>query len=256
MTANTDRVMLRKKTRIKNPAQKYPNGLSDAKNTDKLYIKEKNKMKKFLFQGDSITDAGRRRDKKGGESYGYPTFVAGILGEKYPQAFDFYNMGVSGDRSVDMLARVKRDVIAINPDVLTVLIGVNDVWHELQNDRNGIDADTYYTYYDMFLTQIEAMCPQTKIFILEPFILKACATEENWNVFRREVEMRAEKAKALAEKHSLTFIPLQEMFDKLTEKAPASHWLQDGVHPAPAGHYIIAETIIEAVEKHCPEMLK
>lgn len=213
-------------------------------------------MKTFLFQGDSITDADRRRDELGGGSCGYPTFVEGIMGAKYPDAFRFVNKGVSGDRSIDMLARIKRDVIRFKPDVLTVLIGVNDVWHELQNDHNGIDAGTYYTYYEMFLTQVMKMCPQTKIFILEPFVLRACATEERWDVFRREVLMRAEKAKALAEKYSLTFIPLQEMFDGLAEKALASHWLADGVHPAAAGHFMIAEKIIAAVEESCPEMLK
>lgn len=216
-------------------------------------------MKTFLFQGDSITDAGRRRDDLGGGSYGYPTFVAGMLGTKYPNAFKFVNKGVSGDRSVDMLARIKRDTVNFKPDILTVLIGVNDVWHELQGDamnRNGVDADMYFTYYDMFAEYVCKMSPDTKIFIMEPFVLKARATEAHWDVFSREVAMRAEKAKMIAEKHSLTFIPLQETFDKLSETAPASHWLEDGVHPAPAGHCVIAEKIVAAVEENCPELLK
>ena len=213
-------------------------------------------MKTFLFQGDSITDAGRRRDEYGKDSYGYPTFVEGILGAKYPNAFDFINMGVSGNRSVDMLARIKEDAINYKPDVLTVLIGVNDVWHELGGRRNGIDADLYFTYYEMFVTQVLKMCPKTKIFILEPFVLKASATEKDWNIFKNEVHLRAVKAKELAEKYSLPFIPLQETFDELTETAPADHWLKDGVHPAPAGHYLIAEKIVAAVEKNCPELLK
>ncbi len=216
-------------------------------------------MKTFLFQGDSITDAGRRRDEIGGGSYGYPTFVAGMLGAKYPNAFKFVNKGVSGDRSVDMLARAKRDTVNFKPDILTVLIGVNDVWHELQDNdmnRNGIDADTYFTYYDMFVSYVRKMCPQTKIFILEPFVLKACATERCWNVFSREVAKRAEKAHELAEKYGIIFVPLQKTFDELSETAPASHWLEDGVHPAAAGHCVIAQKIVEAVECECPEMLK
>ena len=195
-------------------------------------------MKTFLFQGDSITDAGRRRDEYGKDSYGYPTFVEGILGAKYPNA------------------RIKEDAINYKPDVLTVLIGVNDVWHELGGRRNGIDADLYFTYYEMFVTQVMKMCPKTKIFILEPFVLKASATEKDWNIFKNEVHLRAVKAKELAEKYSLPFIPLQETFDGLPETAPADHWLKDGVHPAPAGHYVIAEKIVAAVEKNCPELLK
>lgn len=213
-------------------------------------------MKTFLFQGDSITDAGRHRDEIGTGSYGYPTFVAGMLGAKYPNAFNFVNMGVSGDRSIDMLARIKRDGINHKPDIMTVLIGVNDVWHELQSGRNGIDADMYYAYFDMFLSQMKKMRPEIKIFVLEPFVLRASATDSHWDVFSREVAMRAEKAKMLAEKHSLVFIPLQETFDRLAENAPVEHWLQDGVHPAPAGHCVIAEKIVAAVEANCPEMLR
>ena len=217
-------------------------------------------MKTFLFQGDSITDSGRRGDELGGGSYGYPTFVEGMLGAKYPNVFKFVNKGVSGNRSVDMFARVKRDTVNFKPDILTVLIGVNDVWHELRDnamvERNGIDADSYFTYYDMFISFVRKMSPQTEIIILEPFVLKASGTEKYWSVFRREVAKRAEKARNLAEKYGLSFIPLQETFDKLSESAPASHWLADGVHPAPAGHCVIAKKIVAAVESEYAEILK
>ncbi len=206
-------------------------------------------MKTFLFQGDSITDAGRDRDEIGKGSRGYPTFVEGKLGVLYPNELMFYNMGVSGDRSVDMYARIKRDFINIRPDYASILIGVNDVWHELNDDPNGVADGKYYRVYRDFIAEVLAELPACKIMILEPFVLKASGTEAHYAVFRPEVEKRAASARRVAEQFNLVFIPLQKRFDELTKIAPPSFWLADGVHPTPAGHEIIAEAVVEAYQK-------
>ena len=208
-----------------------------------------NKMKVFLFQGDSITDAGRNRDETGKGSRGYPTFVEGKLGVLYPNELSFYNKGVSGDRSVDMYARIKRDFINLKPDYATILIGVNDVWHELNDDPNGVADEKYYRVYRDFLAEVLDAVPDCKIMILEPFVLKASGTEGRYDVFRPEVEKRAASARRLAEQFNLTLIPLQQRFDELTRLAPPSFWLADGVHPTAAGHEIIAEAVVEAFKK-------
>ncbi len=205
-------------------------------------------MKTIVFQGDSITDAGRNRDNDNERGIGYPTLVSAELGLKYPGEFIFINEGISGNRIVDLYARIKRDIINRKPDYLTILIGINDVWHEI-NDRNGVDNDKFFRVYCNLIEEIKAMLPDTEIFILEPFVLKASATEKKWGVFRRETEMRAESAKAVAEKFGLTFIPLQEKFDEAEKKAEASYWLGDGVHPTAAGHEIIANEVVKALEK-------
>ncbi len=202
-------------------------------------------MKTFLFQGDSITDAGRKRDEIGKESHGYPTFVEGKLGCQYPGEIEFYNMGVSGNRVVDMYARIKRDFLNIKPDYATVLIGVNDVWHELNDDPNGIADPKYFRIYCDFIAEILEELPNCKIMILEPFILRASGTEVCYEYFRAEVEKRAASAKRVAEKFDLPFIPLQAKFDELTKLAPPSFWLMDGVHPTPAGHEVIANAVVE-----------
>ncbi len=205
-------------------------------------------MKTIVFQGDSITDAGRNRNNDNERGIGYPTLVAAELGYKYPGEYVFINEGVSGNRIVDLYARIKRDIIHRRPDYLTILIGINDVWHEL-NDRNGVDNKKFFKVYCDLIEEIKAVLPDIKIFILEPFVLKASATSKNWAVFRRETEMRAASAKAVAEKYDLTFIPLQEKFDEAEKKAEASYWLLDGVHPSAAGHELIAREVTAALEK-------
>jgi len=205
-------------------------------------------MKTIVFQGDSITDAGRNRNNDNERGIGYPTLVAAELGYKYPGEYVFINEGVSGNRIVDLYARIKRDIIHRRPDYLTILIGINDVWHEL-NERNGVDNKKFFKVYCDLIEEIKAVLPDIKIFILEPFVLRASATSKNWAVFRRETEMRAASAKAVAEKYELTFIPLQEKFDEAEKKAEASYWLLDGVHPSAAGHELIAREVTAALEK-------
>lgn len=205
-------------------------------------------MKTIVFQGDSITDAGRNRDRDSERGIGYPTLIAGELGYKYPAEYDFINEGVSGDRIVDLYARIKRDIIQRKPDYLTILIGINDVWHEI-SERNGVENKKYFRVYCDLIEELKAVLPDLKIFILEPFVLKASATERNWNVFRRETEMRAESAKAVAEKYGLFFVPLQEKFDEAATKAEPSYWLSDGVHPTAAGHELIARELVPVLEK-------
>ena len=205
-------------------------------------------MKTILFQGDSITDAGRCRENDNDRGTGYPTLVSAELGLKYPGEYKFINRGISGNRIVDLYARIKCDFINLKPDYLTILIGINDVWHEV-GSRNGVDNKKFFKVYCDLIEEIKTMLPDIEIFILEPFVLKGAATQKDWNVFSKETLMRAESAKAVAEKFGLTFIPLQEKFDEAEKKAEASYWLSDGVHPTAAGHEIIANEVVKALEK-------
>ena len=210
-------------------------------------------MKTFLFQGDSITDAGRSRDNNDYRGNGYPTIAAGKLGFKYPGEYKFLNRGISGDRVVDVYARMKRDITELDPDYLSILIGVNDVWHELHEIPNGVDFEKYYKVYCDLVEEVLHKCPGCKIFILEPFVLKCTATEGEWGIFSREVALRAEMAKKVAEKYGLVFIPLQEKFNEAAKKAPAAYWLLDGVHPSAMGHTLISEELCAAFEKAIAE---
>ena len=205
-------------------------------------------MKTILFQGDSITDAGRSRTNDNERGLGYPNLVSAELGFKYPGEYKFINKGISGNRIVDLYARIKCDFINLKPDYLTILIGINDVWHEI-NDRNGVDNEKFFRVYCNLIEEIKTMLPDIRIFILEPFVLDACATTANYGIFRRETLMRAESAKKAAEKYGLEFIPLQDKFDEAEKKAGAAYWLGDGVHPTAAGHELIARELTAALEK-------
>ena len=204
-------------------------------------------MKTFLFQGDSITDAGRSRDNDDTYGLGYPTLFAADYLCREPQALRFYNRAVSGDRSVDLYARIKRDAINLKPDYMSVLIGVNDVWHEI-GSQNGVCAEKYERVCEMFYTEVQEAVPGVTIFVLEPFVLKGAATEAAWDVFRPEVEKRAVSAKRLADKLDLVFVPLQAKLDEVSAATGTAYWLCDGVHPAPAGHALIKNALAEAFE--------
>ncbi len=207
-------------------------------------------MKTILFQGDSITDCGRGD----GLGSGYALFTTAHLGFTNPGEYNCINRGISGNRIVDVYARIKADIINLKPDYMSLLIGVNDVWHEI-GWGNGVDEDKFERIYCMLLDEIKEALPDIKIMILEPFCLEGPATEDNedepnkWATFRSEVEKRAKRAKAVAEKYNLTFIPLQEKFDTLAEKTSPTYWLGDGVHPTPMGHELIKTEWLKAFEK-------
>lgn len=208
----------------------------------------------ILFQGDSITDALRSRENDQFSGNGYPTLVKGRLGLEEPGKYTFLNRGISGNRVVDLYARIKIDLINLKPDILSILIGVNDVWHE-EERQNGVDAAKFERVYDMLLTEVQEALPDVKLIILEPFVLEGFATNNTpehparWEYFRDETPLRAAAARRVAEKHGAAFVPLQAKFDEACKQAEASYWLFDGVHPTAMGHELIARAWMEAFRK-------
>ena len=208
---------------------------------------------KIVFFGDSITDMSRARNSDGKvESYGdgYVFFVAGKLLSENPQKYEIINRGISGNRVVDLYARIKGDVWNQQPDVLSILIGVNDVWHELSENPNGVDLTRWEKVYRMLIEDTKERLPNTKIMILEPFVLHGRATDFNdkYEDFQ-QVKLYAAKAKEIAKDYGLTFVPLQEKFDKAAEKYGEQYYLYDGVHPDVAGAALIAGEWLKAFEK-------
>ena len=211
-------------------------------------------LKLILFQGDSITDCGRNRDDITSTGIGYVHMIKGQVGCEYPGEYEFVNKGISGNRIVDVYARIKADIINLKPDYMSLLIGVNDVWHEMGGNRNGVSAEKFEKIYDMLLTEIFEALPNIKIMIMEPFVLEGSATTateaepERWEYFRTEVPKRATVAKRIAEKYNLPFVALQDIFDDACKQAPASYWLRDGVHPTPMGHWLIKNEWIKVFQ--------
>ena len=132
-------------------------------------------MKKIIFFGDSITDMGRNRDDDSSFGVGYPSVIVKRVYEKYDNQYLILNRGISGDRIVDLYARIKKDVWNLKPDYLFILIGVNDVWHEI-DFGNGVDINRFEKVYRMLIEDTLNVLKDSKIALFEPFILKGGAT--------------------------------------------------------------------------------
>lgn len=210
----------------------------------------------ILFQGDSITDVSRNRDNDHYAGHGYPTLVKARLGYDAPGRYEFLNRGVSGNRVVDLYARIKMDIINLKPDYLSILIGVNDVWHEVSR-QNGVNAAKFRRVYDMLLCEVREALPGIRLLILEPFVLPGTATmdteeaPDRLTTFQREVALRAEAAREVAAVHGACFVPLQRRFDQAACGMDPAYWLIDGVHPSAMGHELIARAWMEGFNSLC-----
>ena len=208
---------------------------------------------KILFLGDSITDASRAREREGHISslgYGYVNQVAAALSFENPCEYEFVNRGISGNRVVDLYARIKADVWYEKPDVLSILIGVNDVWHDLGEKPNGVEVDRFEKVYRMLLEDTKKALPNTKIILCEPFFLHGLATDYNdgYGHFCK-VPSYAAAVKKLAQEFDLPFVELQEKFDAAAEKYGYDKVLADGVHPNAFGAALIAKEWIDTFKK-------
>lgn len=203
---------------------------------------------KILFYGDSITDAGRNKNfdyDNSSYGFGYPYIINAYLTGKHPKEYEVLNRGISGNRIVDLYARVKADVWNLKPDMLSILIGVNDIWHEL-DFNNGVDIVRWEKIYRMLIEDTLKVLPNLKIVIMEPFVLKGTATTEKFDRFS-EIKEYAKVAKKIAEDYKCVFVPLQKDLNAAAAKYGEDYCLTDGVHPGIGGAYIIADKWLKTV---------
>ncbi|MEO3407850.1 GDSL-type esterase/lipase family protein [Mucilaginibacter sp. CAU 1740] len=209
------------------------------------------KGKVILFQGDSITDGGRSFDKDWNHVYGqgYAYLITARTNFDYPgKDYQFFNRGISGNTVNDLANRWQKDTLDLNPDVLSILIGVNDV-HRIVMQGDKATVEDFEHAYDKLLTDTLAALPNVKLVLLEPFILPLGMVNKNAELWTTEVKKRQAVVKTLALKFNAVYVPLQEVFNKALQKAPAEHWIWDGVHPMPAGHELIAREWLKAAKK-------
>ena len=206
----------------------------------------------ILFQGDSITDAGRKRDQTGANEPdalggGYSFLATAHLLHKYAaNDLKIYNRGVSGDKVFQLRDRWEEECIALKPDVLSVLVGVNDFWHTLIHDYKGT-AQTYEDDFTSLLEYTKQKLPNVKLIIGEPFnVVGIGAADESW--VRPFSEYRA-AAKRVADAFGAIFIPYQQIFNEAAKVAPGKYWTNDGVHPTLAGAQLMTEAWLQAIEK-------
>ena len=196
-----------------------------------------------VFQGDSITDGGRDRtilapnvDAAFGSSYA-AVLMRDIRAAHPEVPWRFYNRGISGNKLPDLQARWAADTIALRPDILSILAGVNDYWHKRSFGYTGTTAD-YENQYRSLLSETRAALPNVTLVVLEPFVLRTGAVDASW--FPEFDERRAAAAR-VATAVGARFVPLQAVFDARAAESGPEAWAKDGVHPTPAGHALIAQ---------------
>lgn len=202
----------------------------------------------FLFQGDSITDARRDRKAEGVNNFqalgrGYANMIASrLLGDHGQQRPRCLNRGISGNKVPDLHERWQEEAIDLQPQVLSILIGVNDIWHKLDGRYDGT-VDDYEVGFRELMEKTQEVLPKTRIVICEPFVLRCGAVSEKWFP---EFDERRDAAKRVSDGTGAIWVPFQTMFEEaINEATPPSHWAGDGVHPTMAGHALMAKTWLE-----------
>jgi lysophospholipase L1-like esterase len=196
-----------------------------------------------LFQGDSITDAGRNRTEQkpnhaGSFGGGYALMAAAGLLADYPEKnLTIYNRGISGNKVYQLNDRWKEDCLYLKPDILSILIGVNDYWHKRNGNYDGT-VDVYERDYRALLNRTREALPGVKLVICEPFSVDGgSAIGAGW---QDEFGPYRKVAKALSQEFDTLFIPYHTIFTEALKYAPAAYWSPDGVHPSMAGAMLMA----------------
>ena len=198
----------------------------------------------ILLQGDSITDAGRSRETQDTANdfamlgNGYAKLIAYHLLSRYPdRELQIYNRGISGHKVPDLDNRWDRDAINLQPDLVSILIGVNDIWHKLNGNYDGT-AEQYGEQLSALLARTKEAIPDAKLVVCEPFVLRCGAVNDNWFP---DFDNRRAFCKQAAEEAGAVFVPFQSMFDEAVKAGSQPNvWAGDGVHPSAQGAGLMA----------------
>lgn len=205
----------------------------------------------ILFQGDSITDGNRLKDNEWDLNHqmghGYAYVINSTLGAEYPEKnLKFVNKGISGNRIAELYGRWIEDTLKINPDVLSILIGINDC-EFLRLFGTGSDAERFEKIYRMLLDEARKVNPDMQFVLLEPFCLPVGERAKDFDAMYELLKGYQQATKKVAEDYGAIFVPLQERLFELSEKFSPDYWSWDGIHPTVCGHGIIAEEWMKRV---------
>lgn len=205
----------------------------------------------ILFQGDSITEWGRDKNKSlpndfGALGSGYVLLAAtNVLREYAGKNLQIYNKGVSGNKVFQLSDRWEAETLNLKPNVLSIMVGVNDYWHTITSGYKGT-IETYKGDYKKLLDRTKKALPDVAIIIGEPFAMKDVkAVDASWYP---AFDAYRQAARDVAEEFGAGFIPYQNVMDEALKLAPAKYWSLDGVHPSPAGAGLMAHAWCEAVK--------
>ena len=192
---------------------------------------------RILFQGDSITDGkrGRNADPNHILGHGYAFIIAAKFGAAFPELkLEFINRGVSGNTVPDLQKRWQADTLDLKPDILSILVGVNDA-------GRGLPMDQYEPAYEKIIAEARSANPQLKLVLCEPFTLPVGRKIEGYDTWSADIKQRQAIVARLAKKHGAALVQFQRVFDDAIARAPADYWIWDGVHPTYRGHQLMAD---------------
>ena len=207
---------------------------------------------RILFQGDSITDGGRQRVGNDlnhimGQDYAY--LIAARLGARFPERqLTFLNRGISGNTATDLAARWQADALDLKPDVISILVGVNDAADVVDHRAKAVSAEQFEQTYDQIIQDTRKALPNVRLVLCEPFILPVGRVKTGWEKWSAEMASRRQVVAKLAAKYHLPLVPFQKVFDDACQRAPAEYWIWDGVHPTYAGHQLMADAWLRALD--------
>jgi len=201
---------------------------------------------KILFQGDSITDAGRDKRNYHHMGNGYPKFASKFISEAHPETeFEFINFGISGNRTCQVFDRLYKDGIEFQPDIFSILIGINDVWHRYGGERIATTDAQIETNYRAILERVKRET-NAKIIMLSPYLLDC----DDKPLMREDLKTVLPIVKKLAEEFADVYVPLDEKFEEALKTQPEPKFYSgDGVHPNQNGAEFIGKLYAEAVDK-------
>jgi lysophospholipase L1-like esterase len=198
----------------------------------------------ILFQGDSITDAGRSRSNDRDLGQGYPALVAAWFSAMYPEKNNrFINRGISGNRAGDLRARWQQDCLDLKPDWVSILIGINDTWRRYDSN-DPTPANVYEDNYRAILQTVRQNL-SARLIVCEPFVLPVPQDRVRW---REDLDPKIDAARRLAREFDAIYVPLDGIFAAAATRCEPAFWAEDGVHPEPAGHALIAQSWLRAVK--------
>jgi len=200
---------------------------------------------RVLFQGDSITDAGRSREDDNWMGAGYAQMIAAWLTARYPaRQLSFINRGIGGNRIYDLETRWTDDCIRLQPDWVSILIGINDTWRRYDSNVPSPIVE-FEACYRRLLERVKTET-HARIIILEPFVLPVPADRERW---RDDLDPRIDAIRRVSRDFQALYIPLDGLFAAASTQQPPVNWANDGVHPTMAGHALISQAWIKALEE-------
>lgn len=214
---------------------------------------------RILFQGDSITDMkwGRNQaDRNHYLGHSYVFLIAARLGMDMAKAkLEFFNRGISGNKVSDLKARWQKDAIDMKPDLLSILVGTNDVGIGFRNKNKTVTPAAFEKDYRHILEASRKANPELRIVLLDPFVLQSGSlkNEQTYQVRRKETDKMRTVVSTLANDYNAAHLPTQEIFDQAAREAGPENWIWDGVHPLPQGHELIARHWLDIVSTRWPQ---